>query len=104
MGSNWVMAMMVIALFGPTPPAWAGEVAASGNAGLQGSGCHPLLLATECARYEAQLARLPAGSERSRLLAEQRELLRDREQACNCLPRAEMVILKPLARKATYAY
>jgi len=104
MGSNWMMVMLVVSLFGPVPAAWAVESADTGNSALQGGGCHPLLLGPECERYQARLQNLPAGPERNRLIAEQRALLLDRESACDCRRTAEAVILKPVARKAKLGF
>lgn len=104
MGSNWMMVMMVVSLFGPLPAAWAVESADTGNSAMQDGGCHPLLLGPECARYQAQLHELPAGPERNRLIAEQRALRQDRENACDCRRTTEAVILKPVASKAKLSF
>jgi tryptophanyl-tRNA synthetase len=103
MGSNWMMVMLVVSLFGPVPTALAAETADSGSAWMQGNACHPLLMAAECLRYQTTLATLPLGTERDRYLAGQRELIADREKACNAKRWSETVILQP-AHKVQYAF
>jgi hypothetical protein len=103
MGSNWMMVMLVVSLFGPVPAVLAGETADMGNPWLQGGTCHPLLMAAECLRHQATLATLPMGKKRDRYLAEQRELIVDREKACNSNRHSEMVIF-PSSRQVNYAF
>lgn len=99
MGSNWMMVMLVVSLFGPTPVARAIDTTAAADTGwVAGGSCHPLLMAAECVRHQAMLATLPVGPERERYLAELRALILDREQACSTTRHAEMVILQPGAR------
>lgn len=101
MGSNWMMVMMLVSLFGPVPAVMAAESVDTGKA-RPGSSCHPFLLATECARYQSGEAAI--GAERSRLLAERDALIREREQACNCSRLSEAIVLQPAARKAKLSF
>lgn len=103
MGSNWMMVMLVVSLFGPAPKAWAIEAASTGSMGLQGNACHAFLMAAECMRYQTTLATLPIGPERDRYLAEQRALIADREHACNSKRWTETVLLQP-TRKVKRVY
>jgi hypothetical protein len=105
-GNDWMMVMMVVVLFGPLPAAWAGNSTENGNGCWQarGNACHPLLLDSECARYQARLKSLPVGLERSRVQAEESALIRYREDACDCTRRAEAVVISPDGRRERYRF
>lgn len=84
MGGNWMMAMLVMAAFGPSYPG-AGVLATETNPTVLEieSGCHRLIMAHECRSFREALSRMPDEG-RERILAEYLSTIQERQSSCRC--------------------
>lgn len=90
-----VLMTMVVAL---STTSTGQAVAGPGVSGF-GSPCHVLITDMECAAYQLALSTVPTGVVHAHLIADYREIVRERESSCSCNRAAMAEVIYPHVRQ-----